>query len=228
MRKNRLGIRFLFAASITVLPGPQPSWPPPPSIQSLLKPSVYDKALNSREVMTHAKIDGERYSFYAAMLVHSNTNDTRAVLTNYALYSKLISYVKKTEYNPANHILEIVGSFMGWTMHSWIRFEERGERWIHYTYIMGHFTGMSGDMYFEPVIGRNGDKSSLVYMGGALSQAKWPPIPKLILEWGAEIVFGFTGNHMRSYIESPDSKTHSTSPSNSNDQQNLPQPRSHL
>ena len=185
------------------------------------------KALNSREVMTHAKIDGERYSFYAAMLVHSNVNDTRAVLTNYALYSKLISYVKKAEYNPANHILKISeASWVGPCTRGFVRRARGSVDSLHLR--CGAFHRNERRHVFRTRDGEKRRQSSLVYMGGALSQTKWPPIPKLILEWGAEIVFGFTGHHMRSYIESPDSKNPSNSPSKPNDQQNLPQPRSHL
>ena len=191
-----------------------------PKIQPLLKPAVYDRVVKDREVMTHAKIDGPSYSYYAAMLVRSPVDQTRSVLTNYELYSKLISYVETTRYNPETHILEMRGSFMGWGLHSWILFEEKSDGWIHFKIVSGHFTGMTGDMYFEPYGAVGADKSSLVYMGGALTQSDWPPIPKFILEWGAEIVFGITGNRMRSYIES-------TKVSTPNDQ-NLPQPRRRL
>jgi hypothetical protein len=183
--------------------------PSTPTIQSLLKPAVYEQVMKSRDVMTHAKIDGPSYSFYAAMKVQASVERTRAVLTNYELYSKLISYVKKTAYDPSTQTLEIVGSFMGWTMHSWVKFEDRSPNWIHYTFVRGHFAGMSGDMYFESFMPPRGSAGSLVYLAGGLSQSKWPPIPKMILEWGAEIVFGFTGGHMRSYIESYDQKSSS-------------------
>ena len=76
-----------------------------------------------------------------------------------------------------------------------MRFEERGDRWIHYEIVGGHFTGLSGDIFFESW----GEKGTAVYFGGEQQGAEFPP--KFVIERGAEIVFGFTAKRMRSYIE---------------------------
>ena len=216
-----------------------------PSIQSLLKPQVYERVLKDREVMTHASLDDvpgpfgssinsgqnsgglvagknaappQEYSFYAAMLVHASFQQTRDVLTNYVLYSKLIPYVSETKYNEKTHILEIQGGILGWVLHSWVRFDERSPSpnysVIHFQMVAGHFIGMAGDIIFES----RGEQGTLVYMDGHQIQENWPP--KFVMERGAEIVFGFTANRMRSYIESK--------PAEGQNHGGLPQPRRHF
>jgi hypothetical protein len=166
------------------------------------------------EVAVGKKLELKKYSYYSVMLVHATSTRALQVLTNYSLYSKLIPYVQKSDYDPKTQNLEIVGGIFGWTLHSWIHFEEKSSSWIHFEVVAGHFQGMKGEIYFEPM----GDSNTLIYLGGSQVLSAWPP--KFIIENGEEIVFGFTSNRMRSYIEAPEpvGKT--------ND--GLPQPRSHL
>jgi hypothetical protein len=177
-----------------------------PEIRSLLKPAVYERVMKDRQIMTHASLDelpkpssSKKYSYYACMLVHASVQKTHRILTDYQLYSKLIPYIDRAKYDPKTHLLDIQGGVLGWVLHSWVKFEERGDSAIHYSIVQGHFQGLSGDIYFES----RAEKGTLVYMAGEQVQKDWPP--KFILERGAEIVFGFTARRMRSYIESPDS-----------------------
>jgi len=176
--------------------------PVAPKIQSLLKPEVFSRVVNDREIMTHADLDGQHYSFYAAMLVRASERQTRSVLTNYALYSKMISYIDRTVYDPKTQVLDLSGAIFGYRLHSWVRFEQVGDHWIRFRIIRGHFTGMTGEILFES--GRDFSSKpenaldTLVYMGGSLTAPHWPPA--FIVERGAEIVFGLTARRMRSYI----------------------------
>lgn len=190
-------------------------------IQALLKSSVYDRVVSDREVMTHARLDEKHYSFYASMLVRTGLLQTKAILTNYELYAKMIPYVDRAIFSKEKSVLEISGGIWKWMLHSWIHFEARDEGKIHFQIIAGHFTGMSGDILFESL----GEKGTLVYMGGTQTQSDWPP--RLIIERGAEVVFGFTGSRMRSYIESTKQSPSSDLRNLKNDQE-IPQPRSRL
>jgi hypothetical protein len=241
------------AASLSPSPPSSPlasPLPAAPTIQSLLKPKIYDRVLKNRDIMTHASLDDvpgpfgalpsskaspkegvapqkhvappQEYSFYATMLVHASVSQTRAILTNYDLYSKLIPYVSKTKYDKQSHILEIQGGILGWVLHSWVRFDERTPSWIHFQMIAGHFTGMAGDILFES----RGEQGTLVYMDGHQIQENWPP--KFVLERGAEIVFGFTANRMRSYIETEASAGSENGTGKGQNNGGLPQPRKHL
>jgi hypothetical protein len=225
--------------------------PKQPKIESLLKPQIYERAVKKRDIMTHAvledytpdphstvipyaavpspgpslgplasptpgaKLELRKYSYYSVMLVRATQSKARQILTNYSLYSKLVPYVQKSDFDPKTQNLEIVGGVFGWTLHSWIHFEERSPSWIHFQVVQGHFQGMNGEIYFEPF----GDTDTLIYLGGSQVLSQWPP--KFILENGEEIVFGFTSNRMRSYIEAPE-------PVGKPNNDGLPQPRSHL
>lgn len=207
----------------------QPSPPSAPAIQSLLKPEIYNRVIKDRSIQTSASLRDapppfksstkspiKDYSFYAVMLTRTGLTRTRQVLTDYQLYSKLIPYVDETKYNPSTHLLELKGGIWKWRLSSTLKFEERGDRWIHFQIVGGHFTGMTGDIFFEP---QSSTQDTLVYMRGNQQGTHWPPA--FILEQGAQIVFEFTAKRMRSYLESQPESGRSN-----NDK--IPQPRSHL
>lgn len=177
-----------------------------PRIVDLLKPNIYKKVLNDRDIQVHASLDPigdtgqKKYSIYAAMFVDSNLKHTRGVLTDYALYTQLIPYVDRADYDAASHILTIQGGIWRYILRSRVKFDERGDGWIHFTVIQGDFSGMQGDMYLESLEAGAKGLGTLAYLHGEVIGNKWPPA--LIVEKGAEIVFGFTSQHMRSYIES--------------------------
>jgi hypothetical protein len=217
----------------SALPSPSPQ--APPSIESLLKPEIYKRVVKERDIFTSAdlkKIDEptktdaadvkelKDYSFYAVMVTRAGLTRTRQVLTDYGLYSKLIPYVDEAHYDPATHLLELKGGIWKWKLSSILRFEERSDRWIHYQIVGGHFTGMTGDIFFEPQTSSRTENGTLVYMRGNQQGRSWPPA--FILEQGAQIVFEFTAKRMRSYLES-NSEIRS---GRSHDE--TPQPRSHL
>jgi hypothetical protein len=223
-------LQSVFADSIppSVQPTAQPTDPPP--IQSLLKPDLYKRAMNDKEILTSATLDGDHYSFYSVMLVHSGLPRARRILTDYSLYSKLIPYVDKTDYSPITRILDVQGGVWKWRLRSFVRFEERGDRWIHFQIVAGHFRGLQGDMFFES----EGEKGTLVFFRGDQRGKEWPP--RLVIERGAEIVFGFTAGRMRKYVESnEDSQGQaepqgqpSHGPTDRPEQKDLPKPRNRL
>lgn len=199
-----LGLLLACLASAAALGADAPT---PPKIQSLLKPEVFQRVVQDHDIMDHASLEdqngarqkgAQKYSYYAAMLVQASVRQTRAVLTDYPLYSKIISYIDKSQYDPATQILELSGGIFGWRLRSWVHFEEVNDRWIRYKIVRGNFVGMGGDILFEKQGLPGRPDETLVYLGGGLTATNWPP--KLIIERGAEIVFGFTAKRMRSYI----------------------------
>jgi hypothetical protein len=204
--------------------------PEAPEIKALLKPVVHKRALEEREVMASASLDGvpgsdslKRYSFYTVVLIRSGLAPTRAVLTDYKIYKEIISYIDRADFDPATQTLHVEGGIWKFRLASWVRFEERSERWIRYKIVRGHFAGLEGDMLFEPA----GEKGTLVLMRGEQTGTSWPPA--FVLERGAEIVFGFTAGRMRSYVESqkrPDAAPSPTPGGKTHDP--VPQPRRRL
>jgi hypothetical protein len=201
----------------------------PPAIQSLLKPEIFQRVLKDREITAYANLksipdsQSKEYSFYAVMQTRAGMARTRQVLTDYQLYSKLIPYVDEATYQPSSHLLTLQGGIWKWKLHSILRFEEKSDRWIHYQIVGGHFTGMTGDIFFEPDAGTSSGSAggTLVYMRGSQQGSHWPPT--FILEQGAKIVFEFTAKRMRSYLES---NPINGSGRSQNDE--IPKPRSHL
>jgi hypothetical protein len=210
--------------------------PDPVAISTLLKPRVYQKVTEDREIMTHARLEEvspqpfksknplKNYTIYAAMLVNQSLEETRRVLTDYSLYSEMIPYVDRASYAPATHVLELAGGIWKFNLQSSLLMEENGDRWIAFRIVDGHFRGMRGNIFFE----RFNEKSTLVYLGGSLKGRQWPP--SFVIERGAEVVFGFTGKKMRSYIEEQKKPTpaHPHPSGDKKDDRSIPQPRSRL
>jgi hypothetical protein len=221
-----LALAFLVAAPLLAqssLPVASPTPLKPPAIQSLLKPEAYRRLIADRQILTSASLDDvpgspglSRYSFYVAMQARADLARTRRVLTDYRLYSRLIPYVDKTVYSPITRILDVEGGVWKWRLRSFVQFEERGDQWIHYQIVDGHFRGLEGDLFFEEARGKS---ITYVYFRGTQQGARFPP--RLVIEQGAQIVFGFTASRMRKYLESHEEEK-------PNDGQNLPQPRSRL
>lgn len=185
-----------------------------PMVSSRVGPASYQKILNDREIVVHAKLKDQRdYSFYAVMLVHASRELTRQTLTNYPLYAKMIPYVQKSLYTPETHSLDLMGGIWMFELHSIVVFDSQDEKSIHFHIVSGHFTGLKGEMHFESL----GERGTLVTIEGAVSGTHWPPT--FVIERGAEVVFGFTGNRMRNFIETPEGVQ--------NDPQ-VPRPKSHL
>jgi hypothetical protein len=206
-------------------PSPSPAADPPP-IATLIKPALWKRMLDDKEIILNASLkplddgDWQKYSIYAAMFVGASLGQARQILTDYPLYAKMIPYIEKADYTAATHTLKIEGGIWNFKLRSEIRFEEVTPRWIHFVIINGHFSGMTGDFYFESL----GEKGTVVYLGSSQSGTVWPP--RFVIERGAEIVFGFTAGRMRSYIESQ--KKIEKGAGNGPEGSQIPKPRSHF
>lgn len=199
---------FFFAASS--LAGSQPK------IAELLSPEIYARVVKDLEVHQHAVLKEENYQFYSAVLIHAGLDKTRRILTDYQVYQEIVPFVQKAEFNAQSQVLKIQGGIWKFMMSSLIHFTDISPTQKDFEFIGGHFKGMKGKLLFED----QGEKGTLVYMGGGAKLAD-PHPPALILEQGAEIVFGKTADRMRRYVQenkSNDTKSEST----------FPQPRTHL
>ena len=234
MRFSRFPAFFSILLSVGAAASPKPAASrspvplPAPAIASLLKKETLKRVLEDREVMTHAELTSEddardpdlkRYQYYAAMSVNASPTQTRRVLTQYDLYEKMIPYVSKSRYVAQDHALLLEGGIWNFKMGSLLKIEERGEGAIGFRIVEGHFTGMTGDILFEP----SGERSTLVLLRGESHGRRWPP--RLILERGAEIVFGYTGRRMRSFIEAEKDSPIPTPAGGSSNDHEVPQPR---
>lgn len=175
--------------------------PGPPPIAAQVTPKEYRSLLEERAVLSHARLETlderrKRYSFSASMQVRAGLELTRGILTDYRIYSKLIPYIERADYKESERILDLEGGIWKFRLHSLIEFEQRGERWISYRVVAGHFQGLQGSFQFESL----GEAGTLVHFKGEIQGTDFPP--RFVIERGAEIVFGFTARRMRSYVES--------------------------
>lgn len=214
------------SATPSAAPRPAPSLTPP-AICSLLKPDVCRKVKEDRDIVAHARLEDRKkqdphYSFYTVMLTRASLAQTRRALTDYRLYAKMISYVERSDFDEKSKILTLEGGIWKFRMKSLVRFDDRGDRWVHFRIVAGHFRGLEGDFYFESL----GEKGTLVYLKGEQNGTQWPP--RLIVERGAEIVFSYTAKRMRSYIESLKDVPVGIKEEGDPHEQLVPQPRRHL
>jgi hypothetical protein len=224
-----------------------------PRVSQMLKAEVLRRVRDERDIMTRAVLQGceeecakvapawvkssvdpdggalRWYGFYAAMLIRSSLPRTRAALTNYRLYPKLVPHVDRAEFDEKTRVLSLEGGLWKYRLASQIRFEEIGERWIRFEFVGGHFQGMRGELVLESV----GEAGTLVAMRGETFGKRWPPA--LIVEQGAQIVFSLTGNKMRSFIESQKraedvigTESPVAAPVKKGETHDLPQPRRRL
>lgn len=164
-----------------------------PKIESLLKPEVLKRVKAEREVRTYAKLENERYHFYAAMSVRSSIATARETLTTYSLYQEMVPFVSRSE--KQGDLMRIEGGIFGWKLASSVRIETVNPQWLRYRIVEGHLRGLSGRVLFE----RSGERETVVYFDGELTGKNWPPT--VVMERGAEIVFGLTADRMRNLIE---------------------------
>jgi ribosome-associated toxin RatA of RatAB toxin-antitoxin module len=143
------------------------------------------------------------YQIRASMRVSASVSQVYQALTNYRLYPQLVPFVQSATYTPLEQgknrkggLLHLVGGIWNYRLTSGVFFSEDPEVQVDFEIQEGHFTGMAGKMQFESL----GEKGTLVFFQGSLKGSNWPP--RWVIEQGAEIVFGFTAQKMRSYIES--------------------------
>lgn len=232
-----LVVTSVWAGPLTTGPVVSPAVVEPPAISTLMKPEIYKRVTQNRDMMTHAVVDSagksggedvEKYSFYSVMTVHAAMNQAYRVLTDYPLYLKMIPYVDKAEFTPDGKTLWVEGGIWKWRLRSAVQFHEHAagdKKWVHYEIVAGHFRGLSGNILFERLNGQGRDET-LVYFNGEVTGSEFPP--HFVIERGAEIVFGFTANRMRSYIESLKNEKLTPGPNPNHDSKEIPQPRSHL
>jgi hypothetical protein len=182
----------------------------------------------NREVISAAHLSdpGEngtrRYDFSAVMSVNSSVRLAREALTDYPSFQKMIPFVRKSNYDSKTQTLELEGGLWGFTVNSFIRFEEASDKWIKFRVVKGHFTGMTGDIFLEP----NERGQTLIYIRGDQVGSEWPP--KFIIERGAEMTLTVSGRRMRGLVEDKKIAAPVAVPQEGKKDEAPPQPRSRI
>lgn len=208
----------------------------PLSIQSRIKPNLWKRMLEDREVLVYASLDKledklegklegkgggsedgatKKYSYYTAMLVRASLRQTHEALTNYRLYSEIVPFVDHTEYSEETGILKISGGIWGFKLRSNIIFSEPSQD-LAAPIAKSASSSTQKWIRYEIVRGSfNGLVGNIFFeslgeRGTAVyfngEQMGKRWPPQFVIERGAEIVLGFTATRMRSYIESQKTK----------------------
>jgi len=178
-------------------------------IQGKVKKEVFEKADSSREIFSYAHVEKTTvkkmpapkidYSFYVLAKIGQSIPFTQKVLTQYHLYSELVPFVDKTEFDPKTKTMKVEGGIWKYRLKSLIKVHEITVNKIEFKVIQGHLTGLICHLILEPSLD---GRSTRVYFGGELHTFSKNSPPSWVLEKGAEIVLGFTAKKMRSKVES--------------------------
>lgn len=172
-----------------------------PDLTARFKPTQVQAVLKEREIATLARLsepDARKIQIYSVggiMRVRAPLARVRAVMTDYPVYKKMIRYVDRADFDKSSGNLALEGGIFKYRLISTVHFEERSPEWVHYTFVGGHFQGLTGDMTFKDL----GERGTLVAFSGEIAGERLPP--RFVIEKGAEIVFGYTAGRMRSFIE---------------------------
>lgn len=177
---------------------------------------VRKRIVEEREIITQAKLKGEKYSFWAAMQVNTSPKVAVDRLTDYPSYRQMSRFVTRAEILP-NGWVRIEGGVFGFRLESSVDVRRKTEgpdtEKLEYVIREGSLIGLKGSVRVEALP----KKGSWIFFDGELRGKNWPPA--FVMERGAEMVFGFAAQFMRKSMETerPDHA-----------QQTGPQPRKKL
>lgn len=174
-----------------------------PAPESLLKAKSLQRILDDYDVITNSEWSGAGdadFGFVNAALIRTPLGFAQPLITDYSLYAKMSSAIKKFEYDPATKIIELEGEAGGMRMHSWLRVEQRpgdGNELV-YEIIRGDLVGLKVHAYLWD---RNG--KTLAIARGSLPRARamLPALVRLVFKPVSEVVIGVATRNFRSYIE---------------------------
>lgn len=175
--------------------------PNKPKIEELLKEKSLKRLLEEKDISVNSEwIDEENgFKFIAAMLVGSSYTFTRRTISDYSVYSKMSSSIKKFEYDEKKKLIEMVAEAGGYRAHSLIKVDDKYFDEINYEVIKGDLLGfkISTRLWKK-------ESKTIISMNGKLPNAKalFPAALRLIAVPLSEMLLGIASGNFRSYIES--------------------------
>lgn len=174
--------------------------PEKPKIEELLKHKSLKRLLEDKDISVNSEwVDEENgFKFITAMLVGTSYTFTRKTLSDYPVYSKMSSSIKKFEYDEKKKTIEMIAEAGGYRAHSYIKVNDKYFDEIHYEVIQGDMKGFK-------ITTRLWKKESktIIAMSGKLPNAKalFPAALRLIAVPLSEMLLGIASGNFRSYIE---------------------------
>ncbi len=174
--------------------------PNKPKYEEILKEKSLKRLLEEKDVTINSEwVDQENgFKFIAAMLVGASYNFTRKTISDYSVYSKMSSSIKKFEYDEKKKIIEMVAEAGGYRAHSLIKVDDKYYDEINYEVIKGDMLGFKITTQLWKK-----ESKTVIAMNGKLPNAKalFPAALRLIAVPLSEMLLGIASGNFRSYIE---------------------------
>ncbi len=173
--------------------------PTKPKLEELLKPKSIHRMIEDKDVTVNSEwVDEKGFQYIAGMLVSASYTFTRRTISDYSVYPKVSSSIKKFEYVEKTKMIEMIAEAGGYRAHSFIKVEDKYFDEINYEVV-------KGDMLGFKIITRLWKKESktMLTMSGKLPNAKdmFPVALRLIAVPLSEMLLGVASGNFRSYIE---------------------------
>lgn len=189
---------FLAPALGAPLPMPPTAAPDKPAFESLVKPKSAKVVLEDSEALTHAHWQEDDFAFVNAVLLRAPYRLAMERVTDFSLYPRMSSAIKKMSYDEKQRTIELLGEAGGLRMHSWIKVDIPHKDLIIYDFVRGDMTGFKVRCWFWERQGK-----TLAYAEGKLPRAKtrFPGLVAFAFPTLAELVLSVATKNFRNLIE---------------------------
>ncbi len=173
--------------------------PSKPPVEKLLKPKTLTRATEDLDVVVNAGWEGiDGFEYTGAMIVRAPIKHARQTITDYAVYPKMSSAIRKFDYDAKTKIIEMVAEAGGYFVHSWVKVDDRYWDELNYEIIRGEMKGFK----VKTTLWDKGIRTMIV-MQGHLPSARniFPKALQFIAIPLSEMVLGVASRNFRSYIE---------------------------
>lgn len=169
-------------------------------LDEFLKPKSIER-LKDYDVVVNSEWAGEKsedFQFINAMQVRAPIKHSYDTVTDYELYPKMSSAIKKAHLDPGKKIIEFIGEAAGYFCHSWIKVDDSKNDELDYEFVEGGLKGFK----VHTTLYEDGPRTILV-MKGYLPKGKSmvPSALSLIMKPVSELVLSVAAKNMRGHIE---------------------------
>lgn len=173
--------------------------PSKPPLEKILKPKTLTRASEDLDVVVNSGWEGvDGFEYVSAMVVRAPIKHARKTITEYAIYPKMSSAIRKFDYDAKTKTIEMVAEAGGYFVRSWIKVDDRYWDELNYEIVRGDMKGFT----VKTTLWDKGSRTMLV-MQGHLPSAKniFPKALQFIAIPLSEMVLGVASRNFRSYIE---------------------------
>ncbi|MES2856870.1 MAG: hypothetical protein V4692_13460 [Bdellovibrionota bacterium] len=201
---SKFALLFTIIFSLAALGSAVPDNAPTTLPEAFWKKPAIQKKLKEREVIvgvttTQVSKEKVRFAMTAAGHVNRSREHCYAVAQEYPKLKEVSSHFKTLNWNAEKSELFMVTEALGFQARMIMKMTpvtDTKRSAIGFEVIWGHFTGMKGEIGFDPIDSRSTEMSFR-----ANYEAKELPLPKALMGFALEVINQKVAEKMRSYIE---------------------------